>query len=623
MDIHDICLNCFLVKGDYEVCPHCGFIEGTLPREPYLLYPGTLLAERYLVGTVLGTGGFGVTYKAWDNKLSIIVAVKEFYPAGLVNRIPGERTIMVFSGEKQQNFIQQLGRFMEEAKNMAKFAGDKNIVNVFDFFQENQTAYIVMEYLDGMTLKEYINESGGRIPEEEALCLSEGLFEAVKSIHSKGILHRDISPDNIFILKDRRIKVLDFGAARFTDNENAELAQAAVIKMGYAPIEQYRSNMKQGVWTDIYAVGATLYKMLTGVTPEESVDRVEKDILKRPSMQGISISSYTERAIMKAMAVKPELRFKSMEQMQEAIEKGIHVDFPEEELRKKKLFRIAIVGLSVLAFLLMGSYVGYESTRPSAETLAGMEISAGYVTMSLNSDQETYALYEKLAEGFREQYPRYEIKLTDGDEGILFPYRSPDKKADLTLLIDSLDVNAYWFLDSYEKYFPDEDGIPLGFDIAAVYADSLAFRDAGIKIPGVLKSEEELIQLQDSVGGGACFPDWGTRLRDVQKQWPGYYEVIPAERNGKTVGIFREIWSIREDAEEQEKAIAMLFLHFCLSEYGQNLLHVQSDTAFPIHKNTWETYLEINRDFSYLSKQMKQLDMEEGRQTEEGINVWK
>lgn len=336
MDLHNICFHCFQVKGEFEVCPHCGFMEGTTPNEPYLLYPGTILEERYLIGTILGIGGFGVTYRAWDGKLGIVVAIKEFYPCGLVNRIPGEQNVMLFSGEKQKSFAIQLERFVEEAKNMAKFNGDKNIVNVYDFFQANHTAYIVMEYLEGMTLKEYIANKSGRLSQADALALITGVLEAVKTIHKKDVIHRDISPDNIFILKDQRVKLLDFGAARFSTEDNKELTQSTVIKMGYAPIEQYRSNMKQGIWTDIYAIGATLYKIVTGVTPEESVDRVEKDLLIRPSKQGASIDLYVEKAIMKAMAVKPEMRFKSVEQMQAALEMRVLVDYPEEELKKEK-----------------------------------------------------------------------------------------------------------------------------------------------------------------------------------------------------------------------------------------------------------------------------------------------
>ena len=270
-DINGLCLNCFSYRGEYEVCPHCGNVAGALASEPYLLSPGTVLRGRYIIGAVLGVGGFGVTYKSWDAKLECVVAVKEFYPSGLVNRIPGETLVTTFSGVKQAQFASSLSRFLSEARNLAKFMDSRHIVNVFDSFEENGTAYIVMELLDGRTLKLHLSDRGGALSEYEALSIAEAVLEALCSIHEKGIIHRDISPDNIMILNDGRVKVLDFGAARFSGADSDRFTQSAVVKLGYAPPEQYRSNLRQGVWTDIYAVGATLYKMLTGITPEESM----------------------------------------------------------------------------------------------------------------------------------------------------------------------------------------------------------------------------------------------------------------------------------------------------------------------------------------------------------------
>lgn len=150
---NELCMNCFNVKGVEEVCPHCGYIEGTPPGQAFHLEPGTILANRYIVGTSIGFGGFGITYKAYDTVLGVIVAIKEFYPAGLVNRAPGESQVGIMSGEKTQEYEMQLKRFLIEAQSIAQFGKAKDIVNVYDYFEENNTAYIIMEYIDGILSK--------------------------------------------------------------------------------------------------------------------------------------------------------------------------------------------------------------------------------------------------------------------------------------------------------------------------------------------------------------------------------------------------------------------------------------------------------------------------------------
>ena len=209
-----ICLQCFKVKGEFEVCPHCGYLENTKAEQAYQLAPGTVLRGRYIIGVSIGFGGFGITYKAYDTLLSLVVAIKEFYPAGLVNRGEGEVKVGVFSGEKEEDFRRQLERFLEEARNLAIFSKEKDIINVFDYFEENQTAYIIMEYVDAPLLKTVLKEKG-RFFEEEARTYMLALLDALEKIHYHGIIHKDISPDNIFLTGPDSVKVFDFGAAKF------------------------------------------------------------------------------------------------------------------------------------------------------------------------------------------------------------------------------------------------------------------------------------------------------------------------------------------------------------------------------------------------------------------------
>ena len=147
------CLNCMKEYEEGNVCPFCGFEEGTPPKEIYHLYPGVVLADRYIIGTVVASGGFGVLYRAWDQKLEIMVAVKEYFPSSYVNRNPGEKEIFVYTSKQQGQFQAGLEGFLEEAKSTAKFSSCPNIVNVYDYFKENGTAYMVMEYMEGITLK--------------------------------------------------------------------------------------------------------------------------------------------------------------------------------------------------------------------------------------------------------------------------------------------------------------------------------------------------------------------------------------------------------------------------------------------------------------------------------------
>lgn len=312
-----LCLNCFRIKGDYEVCPYCGYVEGSQPSAVFQLKPGTVLQSRYIIGEALGYGGFGITYRAYDTVLSIVVAVKEFYPAGLVNRAEGETQVGIFSGSKAVEYKNLLSRFIEEARNMALFAEEKDVVNVFTYFEANGTAYIIMEYIDGILLKKYLKQNG-KMQEKQACTYICAVLTAVQKIHDKGIIHKDISPDNIFLVASDQVKIFDFGAAKF-QNGNSDKNLSVVVKPGYAPPEQYRSRGKQDLRMDIYAAGAVLYHMLTGERPMEALDRNEKDLLIPPSGKGIQVRSGIEKAMMKALSLNPEERFNSAEEFRQAL----------------------------------------------------------------------------------------------------------------------------------------------------------------------------------------------------------------------------------------------------------------------------------------------------------------
>ncbi|WP_270846943.1 protein kinase domain-containing protein [Anaerobutyricum hallii] len=277
----------------------------------HCLRKGTRLIGHYTIEGVLGQGGFGITYLGIDELHEKKVAIKEFFPQGIVTRnIEYQDTVTVtFVGEKE-NYEKGKERFLKEARTMAKFSKDEGIVKALDFFEINNTAYIVMEYLEGITLKQYLRENQ-RIAPEDLIELLVPLIESLDEIHSQGMIHRDISPDNIMVLPDGRIKLMDFGAAR-DYTEFGEKSLSIVLKPGYAPPEQYQTHGVQGPWTDIYALCATMYKCITGENPPDAIERVMDDSLKKISEFGIVIPTQEEAAIIKGMSVSAKDRYQDI-----------------------------------------------------------------------------------------------------------------------------------------------------------------------------------------------------------------------------------------------------------------------------------------------------------------------
>lgn len=277
----------------------------------HILKSGKILNNRYVIEKVLGEGGFGITYKGIDKLLAVEVAVKEYFPQGFVTRNNVYSEEITITQMKYEDLFQKgKERFLSEARVLAKFNKEPGIVSVTDFFEENNTAYIVMEYLDGITLKDYI-ENNGLLSMDDMLGLMSPLMEALDAVHKEGLIHRDISPDNIMLLSNGGIKLMDFGAAR-TYTEFGQKSLSIMLKHGYAPEEQYRTHGVQGPWTDIYALSATIYKCITGQTPVESLQRVLSDTLQSPSQMGIQIQPWQEYALMKGLSVRQENRYQNM-----------------------------------------------------------------------------------------------------------------------------------------------------------------------------------------------------------------------------------------------------------------------------------------------------------------------
>ena len=260
-----------------RICPNCGF-DGRNTNALHQLPMGTVLQGQYVIGRVLGQGGFGITYLGWDNFLDIPVAIKEYYPSGMVMR---DSTISLetldCSGDHADRFHHNRERFLREAKALARFSQVPEVVQVKNFFLANNTAYIVMEYVEGIDLKQYVKQRGGKLTVEETLRILGPVVKTLGKIHQAGIVHRDISPDNIMMLPDGSAKLLDFGAVRnvsFEPGKELTKSTEAILKQGYAPIEQYQKRGSLGPWTDVYALCATIYYCTTGTIPVDAPSRM-------------------------------------------------------------------------------------------------------------------------------------------------------------------------------------------------------------------------------------------------------------------------------------------------------------------------------------------------------------
>ena len=322
MDVNKLCFGCMKEnENPGQRCSHCGFdIKEYLNTcSARVLRPGTILNGQYLVGKVLGEGGFGITYLAMDLNLEIPVAIKEYFPAGLAVRDASERRITrisVLSGEKSEYYQQGLERFTEEAKSLIRFRHEEGIVQVNTLFYENGTAYMVMEYIHGKSLKQYLQEKRAPLTEAETFRIMMPILKMLEKVHEAGIIHRDISPDNIMLGENGKVYLIDFGAARMITGAESKSLDV-VLKPGYTPFEQYYSRGNMGPWTDVYAVCATMYRMMSGRVPQESLARIDRD--QQETLYALSekreipsVSQRTSQVVEKGMSLKTEDRYQDL-----------------------------------------------------------------------------------------------------------------------------------------------------------------------------------------------------------------------------------------------------------------------------------------------------------------------
>jgi serine/threonine protein kinase len=322
-DFH--CPNCFSEKTDGKrQCPSCGYDEGE-SRSPAALPLRTILNNQYVVGRVLGSpGGFGITYLCWDINLATCVAIKEFMPRDNAMRDRDQCSIVAHSGKDRDFFEYGLKAFLAEARTVAGF-DHPNVVKVRYFFEQNHTAYLVMDFYKGVSLAEYVKQKGGRLPEKVALGIMRFVLDGLRHVHDSGYLHRDVKPANIYLTGKGQVLLLDFGAARYAMGEHSR-SLSVVVTPGFSPFEQYSTKGKQGPWTDIYASGATLYYMLTGNLPESAPDRVLSDTLAEPVQLLPDLPLGVNKGIMLALRVKASDRPQSIEELKKILSGSLQPD---------------------------------------------------------------------------------------------------------------------------------------------------------------------------------------------------------------------------------------------------------------------------------------------------------
>lgn len=294
----EICPNCFnMVNSD--TCPHCGYNQSKAKKYEHVLPPQTILNARYLLGKVLGKGGFGVTYIAKDLVEDKIVAIKECMPEVYSYR-DLSNCIYQKDGETAA-FNQCKNNFLDEINALRILTENDFVVNVFDYFTENNTEYFVMEYIDGLSLKVIVNSKDTTFSLNDAAIVLFTVGSALMEVHKRGIIHRDISPENIMIARDGTVKLIDFGASKNYFDSSYYRNESIFLKPGFAPPEQYTLDGKQGPWTDVYALAATFYTIVSGKPLIDSTYRVEDDTMKTLEELGCNVSHQISLAVSKAL----------------------------------------------------------------------------------------------------------------------------------------------------------------------------------------------------------------------------------------------------------------------------------------------------------------------------------
>lgn len=318
MDADVRCLGCMRLSTGAGPCPHCGWSEEVAVVAPYHLPPGTRIADRYLVGRVIDEGPYGISYLGYDQNRHQKVTVKEFFPARICTRKPGSFDVACEDGGAQNDFVFGMGKFIEEGMALQSMQAMTGIPRVPDLFKANQSAYLILRYIDGDTLTDFMEQNGGQISFGLILKILEPVMTAIAEVHEKGLLHYDIHPDNILVSEGHLGTLVNFDASGYAIAHSQELLSGA-LRPGYAAPETYDDLDEHGPWTDVYSMAATIYRGLTGREVPSAADRSHRDRLERPSRLGKPVSIEAEKTLMRALSMRPAMRYRTMAEFRDEL----------------------------------------------------------------------------------------------------------------------------------------------------------------------------------------------------------------------------------------------------------------------------------------------------------------
>ena len=629
-------------EEQYEVCPHCGYVDGSPPAEAYHLAPGEILNHKYIVGTAIDSGGFGIIYRAWDAQMEQVVAIKEYFPNGVVSRVPGQNDVIVYSGKNREVFRKGVDRFLVEARNMAEFS-QPDIVALYDYFEENNTAYIVMEYLDGVSFKEYLKERGGRIPSGEVVDITLHVLAALEEIHSHHIIHRDISPDNVFLCSNHRVKVIDFGAARFSSGEESSNF-STIVKPGYAPAEQYRTKSRQGPFTDLYALGACMYQAATGEKPQESLARAMHDDLRPPKELNPEVPEYLSDIIMKAMAMDEDERFQSSEEFMKALKGHQIAKTPAKKKPKKKRKKgnsVLKMAVAVVLTLLLcaGAFWGITNhTRLVKMGYSGKiefyvpESKKDYYGEVVNDYSIDYDKEISIVPVADEKYKETVLeKLGTKESPAIFVSDDFSQKEDMEkYVVDAIEdpEENFYYLNQYYKKKQDEKRMPLSFNVPLI----LENRNLGKAVKKAIndssefalsakgkKAQTELYQVKDSVvdlssglhidtknsvnskkgirkfkNGEAAYyiTDWADYHKIIESKKYMDLDILYPDKSTKMKVDFSEYISISSKINVQARMEAEDFVMYMALNQSKYLMKEEREDRLPLNKEALKRFSE-------------------------------
>lgn len=555
-----LCMGCMNQMEEHlSTCPYCGFNETTLRQESYYLDPGTIIGGKYIVGKVMNYGGHTVSYLGLDAEANRKVIVKEYLPSDFSTRSEGEKEVTIYSGDGQEQFEQGLTNFLNEANRIQQLQNPEGIAKIYDCVVENETGYVISEYIEGNTLKEIL-DSGKKYSVKEARAFIKSILKGLSKVHRLNIVHCDISPETIMITNSGEIKLLDFGATRYVTTANSK-SLSIILKRGYAPEEQYRSRGVRGPWTDVYALAAVMYRMITGIVPPESVERVLVDELKEPSKLGITIPENIENALMNALNVYQEERTPSAEvflkELNSQTVKRIKVKKRKNKTGKFPVWAKCLVA-GLFCVVIVGGIVLYNRmSEGEVETITSTSVALKDLTDMKVEEAEKYINQELNAKnGWNIQLDteNYIFDLNEENNG-----RICNQSVEPSTVLS--DPEALENVDDLEM---DSEGKVTGTITCTKYSNQKLHYSEISKLNAFAMAKKLGIDTADE-----------SRFKKVEKDNTNYYDLVEIQTKDRTISA-KEL----KDSSNADKEITYNKEQMIISYYASEFFYWESLDSF-------------------------------------------